>query len=190
MKSSVLRHDQRTLYAVSSIIFVTSWHAVTLHITRLFIRTGSELEKAHAGLLSTVGRFALPKAMPSLRSSPAMAVSRGTTINLPGAFAAADFQADLRSLAAVLSQPGAGLSAEVWHQERCGMNDSQALTMDCADLLRFIGHPGIGLKVLWTGHACFEASHDCMLGCGSSACDLRESPKAGFIRWLLCTEQT
>ncbi len=72
-----------------------------------------------AGLLSEGGRQPVPKAMASLRSAPAIQISRGTSVMLPGAFGAADFRADLQSLAAVLSQPNVGLSAEVWHHDRC-----------------------------------------------------------------------
>ena len=73
---------------------------------------------AGSGLLTEGGKHALPRAMAPVRSSTAVQVSRSTSVALLGAFAAADFQADLPSLAAVLSQPGAGLSVEVWHRER------------------------------------------------------------------------
>ncbi len=55
--------------------------------------------------------------MASLRSAPAVQISRSTLVMLPGAFAAADFRADLQSLAAMMSQP----------REQTGSNELSSL---------------------------------------------------------------
>ena len=72
-----------------------------------------------ADLLTNSGTCPLPKAIANFKSAPPVQVSRGTSVAVPGAFAAADFQSDIQSLAAALSQPNAGIAAEIWHHDWC-----------------------------------------------------------------------